>query len=649
MKVLLINPPNNYFDAFELAPPLGLLSLAASVRCEDVDVEVLDFNLRGIADHSFVDHGFYEKALSLIEQRSPDVIGLTSMVVNSHVALELGRRAKAVDPAVRVVLGGTHFSPIAEEVLVRYPWVDYVVEGEGELPFRDLVRLLKYGSEPSVVRPLSGVAFRDGDRVVSSHVMKPFASMDALPMPAYDLVDLNEYFRVNPDRVLDYEPGRGCMYKCAFCYSPIHYGSGGQSKTIDRILGDMQRLQDLGARHLFFVQDNFVNNSKLAKEICIAIASAGFELTWNCYTTLPQMTEEMMRLLGAARCTNAFTGVDAVNEQCQREFLKKFYKGWEPFERTIRYSIDSGVVPTCAFLVENPSAGIENVDRTLVTALFARCNGAELRLNTLTLYNGTPSEAARRDACLTYSELKPRLLLDCPGLIEINDYARTDPRLFPFHSTYLAPDLWHRFAVGMHITYTLVHSFPLTLYRWVTEDAGSIWRMVDELTAEIPDLLEVHSDERRGVERVLFERWFERQPRMQRLTCETFELELAHQSIQSWRGPTQLTVRTPDKEAPREIVVLPHQVTRLGYDVAGLCRFDLAAPPRRLQSRPVLLKGGGESLEYFELRPDVADALAALRIGETAIATVPTSALEALQCMGLVSEAAEAGETCDEP
>ena len=238
--------------------------------------------------------------------------------------------------------------------------------------------------------------------------------MDQLPAPADDLVDVGEYFRPNPDRVLDYEPGRGCMYKCSFCYSPVHYGSGGQSKSIDRMLADMQRMQDLGARHLFFVQDNFVNNTRFAKEACIAIANAAFSLTWNCYTTLPQMTEEMMRLLGAARCANAFTGIDAVNEECQKEYLKKFYRGWEPLERMLRYSVASGVTPTCAFLVENPLAGVERVDRTLVTALFARCNGAGLRLNTLTLYNGTPSERAH-GASLTYSELSPACCWTAPS------------------------------------------------------------------------------------------------------------------------------------------------------------------------------------------------------------------------------------------
>lgn len=637
MKVLLVNPPNNYHDTFELAPPLGLLTLAAAVREEGAEVGILDFNLRATVDHAFVADGFYDRALALIADQSPDVVGLTSMVVNSHVALELGRRVKKADPAVHVVLGGTHFSSIAEDVLAVYPWVDFVIKGEGEPTLRALVRSLRAGRGPSPASAAQGLAFRHGTQVVSSHVKKPFDSMDELPAPAYDTVNLGEYFRANPGRVLDYEPGRGCMYKCSFCYSPVHYGSGGQSKTIDRILGDMQRLQDLGAAHLFFVQDNFVNNARLTREICIAIANADFKLTWNCYTTLPQMTEETMRLLGAARCTNAFTGIDAVNEECQKEYLKRFFKGWEPLERTLRYSVDSGVTPTCAFLVENPSAGVERVNRTLVTALFARCNGAGLRLNTLTLYNGTPSEQAHAST-LTYSELKPRLLLDCPDLVQVNDYARDNPRLFPFHNTFLAPEVWRRFATGMHVAYTLFHAFPFTLYRWVTEDGGSLWGLMEEMVSVLGDLTEVPPAERRPRERMLFARWFERQARMQRLTAETFEMERAEWNAK-WSVPASRSVQS-GRDAPRSVVVQPTNVVRLGYAVADLHRFALDVTPARTETRDVAVHRNGRALGYFDLAPETAQGLAALRTrrSDEVVALQPAT-LEALQQHGIVSEA----------
>jgi len=587
VRVALVNPPNNYDDTFELAPPLGVLSLAAVLREDDVDSVILDFNLWGVADHAFVDDDFYGKAVAAIGATAPDIVGFTSMVVNSHVAIELARQIRSADRDVIIVFGGTHFSAIAEGLLGAYDWIDFVVKGEGEIPFRGLVEALRRGKRLTAHSAPAGVAFRDGGSVVSSHLRRPFEHADALPWPAYDLVDVDAYFALNPDRVVDYEPGRGCVYKCAFCYSPVHYGPGAQAKSAERVAADMQRLHDLGARHVFFVQDNFLNNARTAAEICDALAAAALPLTWNCYTTLPQMTPSIIAALGRAGCVNAFTGIDAVNEDCQREYLKHFYRGWEPLERTLRSCTDHGVTPTCAFLVENPSGGVEPIDRTLVTALFARCCGAGVRLNTLTLYNGTASEAAHGSAPLTYSERKPRLLLDCPPLVEINDYARARPALFPFHSTYLDPLLWERFTAGMHAAYTLFHSFPMTLYRWVTEERGSLWTLCETIAGSLPDLTTVEPALRRPLERETFVRWFGKQPRAQRLTAETFELEQAE--LEAWTTGSD-------------------RVTALGYGVADLHRFDLHERPQRGPTRPLLVRRNERSIEYVALNGATAPA-----------------------------------------
>lgn len=638
MKTLLINPPNNLFDAFELAPPIGLLSLGAALEQEDVEVEVLDFNLQGIADNSFVQQGFYAKALKLIEEKAPDVVGFTSMVINSHVALEIGKRLKAECPDVIIVLGGTHFSSIAEEVLGFYPWVDYVIKGEGEVPFRELIRAIKKGSRLNTDNAPANVAFRDGGRIVTSHVKKPYEDMDELPFPDYRLVNIEDYFKFNPDRVLDYEPGRGCIYKCSFCYSPVHYGPGAQSKTIDRILSDMEKLQSMGAYHLFFVQDNFLNNAPLAKEICRAIAAAKFNLTWNCYTTLPQMTEEMIRLLGQAGCVNAFTGIDAVNADCQKEFLKKFYKGWEPLERTLKCCVEHNVVPTCAFMVENPTRGIENLDKTLMTALFAKCNGAGLRLNTLTLYNGTATDLALQDKTLTYSELKPRLLLDCPDIVHVNEYAHDRPSLFPFHNTFLPEEVWHKFTVGMHITFTLFNAFPMTLYRYVTEDQRSLWRMVETLADKFHDLTEIHPDFRRSRQRSEFIKWFEQQSELQQITKNTFELEAAELGVINEREDRHLKVKTTTGEQAQEVLLSSHELAAVSYDVSDLHRFDLASTPESKELRRLVLTIRGRSIKYDRVEEPVFNALLKLKSNQSEFAEIDSSILEVLTEAGVVSE-----------
>jgi len=638
MKLLLINPPNNFFDVFELAPPISLLSLASALEQEDIDIEILDCNLKGISEHEFVQENFYLKTLKIIEEKSPDVVGLTSMVVNSHVALELARLVKERMPETSIVLGGTHFSSIAEEVLSFYPWVDYVITGEGEIPFRNLMSAIRKGSLNSN-NALANVALRDGDQILLSQEKKPFADLGELRFPAYSLVKIEDYFKLNPERVLDYEPGRGCVYKCSFCYSPVHYGPGGQSKTIDHILSDMERLQNLGARHLFFVQDNFLNNAPLAKEICRAIAGAGFDLTWNCYTTLPQMSEEMIQLLGAAGCVNAFTGIDAVNEAYQNAFLKKFYKGWGPLERTLKCCVDNNVTPTCAFMVENQSTGTDNLERTLVTALFAKCNGASVRLNTLTLYNGTPSSLGIADQTLTYSELKPRLLLDCPDIVQENEYAHARPHLFPFHNTFLKPEVWHSFTIGMHITYTLFNTFPMTLYRYVTEDHGSIWAIVDLLANKFDNLTGIHPDYRRSMERAEFMKWFEDQNSLQQITKDAFTLEAAE--FEAFYGDSEKRLKIqPTPDAPhQDFVVRGHRLAKIGHDVGDLHRFDLGSKPMQTETRRLLLTRNGRSLNYTDVDESVFSTLKALDQSHSEFAEVDVGVFETLKAVGLVCEA----------
>src|SRR6185295_19894686 len=138
MRVTLVQPPNGLHDRDDLAPPLGLLTIAAVLEADGVAVKLLDMNLRGIEEPTWLGD-FYDNATRWIAESNPDVVGFTSMAVESHVCLELARRIKREDPWIITVLGGPHFSAIAREVLELCPFIDYVVTGEGEDALRVLL------------------------------------------------------------------------------------------------------------------------------------------------------------------------------------------------------------------------------------------------------------------------------------------------------------------------------------------------------------------------------------------------------------------------------------------------------------------------------------------------------------------------------
>lgn len=478
MKVTLVNPTRSLHDRSEIAPPLGLLRLAGAARDAGAEATVVDFNLLSHTEPALQGSSFYEAAVERLLAEDADVYGFTSMAVDSHVSLHLARLIKQARPDALTAVGGTHFSSIADEVLVAYPWVDYVVKGEGEGAFCDLIGG-RVAAVPTVIRSARWPR--------------------ELPEPAYDLVDLKTYFAVNPNRCLDFEGGRGCRFKCAFCYSPVHYG-GPRLFDIGTTLEGLERLACLGAKHVFFVEDNFVNDPAHAVALCREIEGARLGVTWHCYATLPQLSSEVLTWMARAGCTSVFTGVDAVGQVSQRAYRKGFMRQKTDLERKLVECVEAGVTPTCAFLLSPPSHPCgKDFDETISVALMARNCGAQVRLNTLTLYNATRSLT---DAALPSEpdSVKPKLMLDVPEVVEHNSYAQERPQLFPFHSRYVSAQEWKSFVTQAHCLFTLFLCYPQTLDALWADTGVSPSEIARRVLDETGDLLRIEKSLRRDAE-----------------------------------------------------------------------------------------------------------------------------------------------------
>jgi len=586
VRLTLVQPPNGYLDPYDLAPPLGLLTLAAVVRDDGVDVALVDFNLGARQHPDRFGEIFYDWAVDEIADTEPDVVGFTSMVVESHVCLELARRLKERDPAVVVVLGGPHFSAIARPALELYPWVDYVVTGEGELALVGLLRRLR---GVPVEDELVNVAARRNGTVELRRSLRTLGSLDALPFPAYDLVRLDDYFAHNPVRLLNFDGGRGCIFRCSFCYSPGHWGQGEQVMSADRVVEDVRRLADLGAGHLFFVQDNLVNSASATKRLCRELADAGAPVTWNAYATMQRLVPDLLDPLAEAGCTELFVGVDAISADAQLAFGKHFFKGWDSLRQRLLGCLDRGIVPTCAFMIDLPESGDHRrTDDALTTALLTRNLGCGIRLNTLTIYNDTATEQQLGAARRTYTELKPRLLLDTPPVIHANSYAREHPELFPFHSTPLDIPRYERFVTAMHAAYTLFTSYPRTLMHHVRNDGGSLWRLLDHVAERIGDLSAVDPRQRRPLEREVFQQEFGRFA-SSTLTEDAFALESAE--LAACLTPERV-LEVDTGGTRRRFRAGGHRIVRLGHTPD---RLSLTEPVE-----PVVSPAGGGRPERDE-------------------------------------------------
>ena len=166
---------------------------------------------------------FMEELISQMECFQPDLVGISVMTPSYPRAIEICEKIKS-KYKVTTVLGGHHVSAVGEEVLKESLSVDFVVIGEGEITLLELIRELE-SSNPHFGK-VGGLAWRDKNGSVIVNQSRDFIKdIDQLPMPARDIVDMNQY---RSHSYIDYGKksatmitSRGCPYKCSFCSSML--------------------------------------------------------------------------------------------------------------------------------------------------------------------------------------------------------------------------------------------------------------------------------------------------------------------------------------------------------------------------------------------------------------------------------------------
>ena len=478
MRATLIQPPVLVETKSDLTPPLGLLMIAAILEQEGLEVTLIDMNLKGMQDPSWLDKdSFYQNAHQQIMTTKPDIVGFTSMGLESHVCLDMARNLKLSNPDITTLFGGPHFGSIAKELLENYSWVDYVVVGEGELPTKQLVRFIR---DKCKVENLVNVAYRKNKTVQLQRKFKWNIPLDELPLPAYHLVDLEDYYEVNPFKMVCFEHARGCMLKCSFCYSPVHWGHGEQSKSISNIIGELKLLKKMGAKQFFFVADNFINIKSHAIEICDAMIEAKVDIKWHCYSTLAQLTEPIIKKMSEAGCRSVFVGVDAVSENSKSAYNKTYFKGWQQLKSVIKDCKKNKIQPIFAFMLSPLDSDID-LELTLRTTLLSYSVGSYYRINVLTIYNQTNCDSDIQKAQTQYSTARPFDLMDTAEINISNHFATVNPRFFPMHCTVSDKIKDDEIILISKIATCLIQTYPRTLIRLFIDHNQSLLELFRKL------------------------------------------------------------------------------------------------------------------------------------------------------------------------
>jgi hypothetical protein len=258
------------------ATPLGLITVAAMlpaswpVRLVDCNVEAL-----GDTDIEWADIVFTG---GMIAQQ----------LATRELIDELKRRGKTV------VVGG----PDATQSPHLYEGADHLVLGEAEIT---IPRWLADRAAGTTAR-----LYECGDQL---------ADVTTSPMPRFDLLKFDRYLHVGV------QLARGCPFSCEFCDIIELFGRIPRLKGTEQMLGELQRLYDLGYRgHVDFVDDNFIGNKREAKSFLVALREWLGERRWPFeFSTEASVNladdEELLRLMQDVGFSAVFVGVESPDEE----------------------------------------------------------------------------------------------------------------------------------------------------------------------------------------------------------------------------------------------------------------------------------------------------------------------------------------------
>jgi anaerobic magnesium-protoporphyrin IX monomethyl ester cyclase len=270
MNVLLLSMP----DSFEHMPPVAirmpngaLTSLAGNVdthhRVAVADLILVQRKVRDVVERLMRDH-------------NPEVVGMSIMTFQRRTAARLVELLRKIKPNVKIVVGG--YDPSLDSDAYEPMDIDYLVRGEGEITFRDLLRALDSGDG---FDRIPGLLYRESRESSKNNewVHNPIRPVHRLEdgeirLPNRDARVLKGYTLLG--RQVDViETSRGCTYDCSFCSIIEMRGRNFHTYSFDRVLADIRDARDHGARTLFLVDDNIMLNVRRFEALCEAIIAAG--------------------------------------------------------------------------------------------------------------------------------------------------------------------------------------------------------------------------------------------------------------------------------------------------------------------------------------------------------------------------------------
>lgn len=286
---------------------LGICSIASYLRKNEIDVMLMGDMDRKID---------YDK----IKLYNPDVIGMPVYSISYKAVSNMSKKLKALIHHVKICVGGILPTYNDEIILYETPEIDFVIRGEGEKSFLELVKALESNNDLIYVK---GLTFRQNEKIVKNQPQQLIEDLNKLPWPARDLLIINNL------EIAQIYTSRGCKSNCSFCASQLFW-NGWRGRNVIDVVNEIEYITKSLNVSTFNIVDASFEDSKshdlkrleyfltelINRKLDITYF-ADFRAEFNRYST-----ESIMEKLRISGLCGVCIGIESMNS----EDLKRYNK-----------------------------------------------------------------------------------------------------------------------------------------------------------------------------------------------------------------------------------------------------------------------------------------------------------------------------------
>jgi anaerobic magnesium-protoporphyrin IX monomethyl ester cyclase len=278
----------------------GLSILSACLKQNKYQVHLLD--LRQLMSWN----DFKQK----VKFYNPDVVGITMMSVDVNPGIKAAEIVKSINKKITVVIGGPHPTFVPED-FKNNKNVDYLIKGEGEISFVELINNLEHKIKiPKIIQgikpDLNKIPF--ADREIFGAFEKPIVG--ELPEPFVSII-----------------AGRGCLYNCSFCKpaEDLLFGKPVRRRSVKNVITELQELRSkYHFKSLMIHDDCLTEDRQWVEEFCKEYHKARFEQPFVCQSRADIIcrNEDMIKMMAKTGLYMYLIGFESGNQRVLN-FIRK--------------------------------------------------------------------------------------------------------------------------------------------------------------------------------------------------------------------------------------------------------------------------------------------------------------------------------------